>query len=54
MTVGENVVIGGIYIGNVESYCIEQTNRTLDGKVIHVVYSSADRKPREFTEYPEL
>ena len=54
MTAGENVVIGSIDIGYVESYCIEQTNRTLNGKVVHVVYSSADRKPREFTEYPEL
>ncbi|AKB25037.1 hypothetical protein MSMTP_1568 [Methanosarcina sp. MTP4] len=54
MTAGENVVIGSIDIGYVENYCIEQTNRTLNGKVIHVVYSSADRKPREFTEYPEL
>ncbi len=54
MTAGENVVIGSIDIGYVESYCIEQTNRTLNGKVVHVVYSSVDRKPREFTEYPEL
>lgn len=54
MTVGEDVVIGGINIGYTESYCIEQTNRTLDGKVIHVIYSEEDRKPREFTEYPEL
>ncbi|WP_440955518.1 hypothetical protein ACSAZK_00630 [Methanosarcina sp. Mfa9] len=54
ITVGENVVIGSIRIGYEESYCIEQTNRTQEGKVIHVVYSSADRKPREFTEYPEL
>lgn len=54
MTVGENVVIGSVDIGYTTSYCIEQTNQTLNGKVIHVIYSSADYKPRRFTEYPEL
>lgn len=54
ITVGENVVIGSIDIGDTTSYYIEQTNQTLNGKVIHVIYSSADYRPRKITEYNEL
>jgi len=54
ITVGENVIIGNIDLGYTTSYYIEQTNQTLDGNVIHVIYSSADYTPREFTEYNEL
>lgn len=54
ITVGEDVILGNIDTGNMTSYYIEQTNQTLNGKVIHVIYSSADYKPRQFTEYNEL
>ena len=54
ITVGENVVIGSIDIGYTINYCIEQTNQTMNGKVIHVIYSSADYRLRKFTEYNEL
>ncbi|WP_269850376.1 hypothetical protein [Methanosarcina horonobensis] len=54
ITSGENVLLGNIDIGYTTSYCIEQTNQTLNGKVVHVIYSSADYKLRKFTEYNEL
>lgn len=54
ITSGENVLLGNIDIGYTTSYCIEQTNQTLNGKVIHVIYSSADYRLRKFTEYNEL
>lgn len=54
ITVGENVVIGNIDLGYTTSYYIEQTNQTLEGKVIHVIYSSEDYMPIKYTEYNEL
>lgn len=46
ITVGENAVIGNIELGYTTSYYIEQTNQTLDGNVIHVIYSSEDYNTR--------
>lgn len=50
LTVGDDVVIGEINIEN-KIYCIEQTNMTYNGKVVHVVYSSDAFKEREILEY---
>lgn len=54
ITIAENVVIGSIEIGYTTGYYIEQTNQTLNGKVVHVIYSSEDYRPVEYTEYNDL
>lgn len=50
LTVSDDVLIGSIELENT-SYVIEQTNKTVDGKVILVVYSSDNIKEIENPEF---
>lgn len=50
VTVGDNVLIGEINVDN-KSYFIEQTNKTYNNKVVHVVYSSDAIKKRKILVY---
>ncbi|MCC4766394.1 hypothetical protein FXW07_07140 [Methanosarcina sp. DH1] len=50
LTAGDNVLIGEIKVDN-KSYIIDQTNKTYNNKVVHVVYSSEAIKKRNILTY---